>query len=69
MSTPETRKLRRRVMTPPPPSSPDLLTGVVLSVECADDEDVEWIWTETNAGRFVSGYRIIPRVPAHNTEV
>lgn len=56
-------------MTPPPPSSPDLLTGVVLSVECADDEDVEWIWTETNAGRFVSGYRIIPRVPAHNTEV
>jgi hypothetical protein len=35
---------------------------MVLNVECTEDEDVEWIWTETRDGRFVSGYRIVPRV-------
>jgi hypothetical protein len=36
----------------------------MLNVDCSQDEDVEWLWTETPAGRFVSGYRIVPRVPA-----
>jgi hypothetical protein len=33
----------------------------VLNVECAEKEDVEWQWTETLEGRFVSGYNIVPR--------
>lgn len=68
MNASESRK-PGRVMTPPSPSSPELLTGLVLSVECADDEDVEWLWTETAIGRFVSGYRIIPRVTTQKAEV
>jgi len=34
---------------------------MVLTVDCADNEDVEWQWTETVDGRFVSGYRIVAR--------
>jgi hypothetical protein len=34
---------------------------MLLNVDCADHEDVEWQWTETAEGRFVSGYRIVPR--------
>jgi len=45
----------------PEPSRPELRSSL-LNVNCADDEDVEWQWTETLAGRFVSGYRIVPRV-------
>jgi hypothetical protein len=45
----------------PEPSRPEL-RSTLLNVNCADDEDVEWQWTETPAGRFVSGYRIVPRV-------
>jgi hypothetical protein len=33
----------------------------VINVHCAEDEDVEWQWTETVEGRFVSGYRLVPR--------
>jgi hypothetical protein len=47
MKTPE-KHHRRRLVTAPPPSHPDLHTKV-LNVECADDEDVEWLWTETPA--------------------
>jgi hypothetical protein len=32
-----------------------------MNVECAEDESVEWHWTETAEGRFVSGYSIVPR--------
>ena len=53
----------RRVVAAPPPSRPGL-SAAVLDVECAEDEDVEWLWTETSGGRFVSGYRIVPRVIA-----
>ena len=51
----------RRIVPAPPPSHPGLY-ATVLNVECAADEDVEWLWTETSDGRFVSGYRLVPRV-------
>jgi hypothetical protein len=50
----------RRVVAAPAPSHPGLRSSV-LNVNCAEDEDVEWQWTETPAGRFVSGYNIVPR--------
>jgi len=28
-------------------------------VRVAEDEDVEWIWTHTPKGSYVSGYRIV----------
>jgi len=59
MSTPAPPK-RRRLVPAPPPSHPRLRSAV-LNVECAEDEDVEWQWTETAEGRYVSGYRIVPR--------
>jgi hypothetical protein len=58
MSDPGSPKLR--VVTAPEPSCPEL-RATVLNVNCAEDEDVEWQWTETAAGRYVSGYRIVPR--------
>lgn len=51
---------QRRVVAAPPPSRPEL-RSMVLTVDCADNEDVEWQWTETVDGRFVSGYRIVAR--------
>jgi hypothetical protein len=50
----------RRIVTAPPSSHPRLHSAV-LDVECADDQDVEWLWTETPHGRFVSGYQFVPR--------
>jgi hypothetical protein len=52
---------RRRLVTAPPLSHPGP-HATVLNVECADDEDVEWLWTETPEGRFVSGYQLVPRL-------
>jgi hypothetical protein len=52
---------RRRTVTAPSPSNPSL-PSPVINVECSEDEEVEWAWTETAAGRFVSGYCIVPRV-------
>jgi hypothetical protein len=49
-----------RIVPAPEPSRPDL-HNMVLSVNCAAGEDVEWQWTETAKGRFVSGYRIVRR--------
>ena len=49
---------KRQVLIAPAPSSPDLPQGVI-NVKCGKDEQVEWIWTETLVGRFVSGFRII----------
>jgi hypothetical protein len=51
----------RRVVIAPPPSHPGL-QATVLDVECAADEEVEWLWTDTPDGRFISGYQIIPRI-------
>ena len=50
----------RRIVAAPAPSHPDL-RSTVLNVYCAEDEDVEWQWTETVDGRYVSGYRLVPR--------
>jgi hypothetical protein len=50
----------RRIVPAPAPSHPDL-RSTVLNVYCDEDEDVEWQWTETAEGRFVSGYRLVPR--------
>jgi hypothetical protein len=50
----------RRILAAPAPSHPGLRPSV-LTVDCAEDEGVEWQWTETPAGRFVSGYNIVPR--------
>lgn len=59
MSEPESAK-RQRWIPAPLPSHPGL-HSTLLNVECAEDEDVDWQWTETAAGRFVSGYQIVPR--------
>jgi hypothetical protein len=53
--TPATREI-----TAPSSSHPGL-PSVVLDVECAEDKDVEWLWTETPEGRYVSGYRLVSR--------
>jgi hypothetical protein len=50
----------RRIVQAPEPSRPDL-HNTVLNVNCAEGEEVEWQWTETVNGRYVSGYRIIRR--------
>lgn len=47
-----------RVVLAPEPSRPEL-HNTVLNVYCAEDEDVEWHWTVTAGGRYVSGYRIV----------
>ena len=51
----------RRLVVAPLPSHPSLRPAVV-DVECGLNEEVEWLWTLTNAGSFVSGYRIVPRI-------
>jgi hypothetical protein len=52
---------RCRLVTALPPRHPRLHSAV-LNVECADDGDVEWLWTEMPNGRFVSGYQLVPRL-------
>jgi hypothetical protein len=61
MSEQDSNRKHRRVVPAPLPSNPRLYS-TVLSVECAEDEEVEWHWTETLEGRFVSGYRLVPRL-------
>ena len=60
MSESDPSSKRRRIVRAPPPSDPRL-RSVVLDVECAEDEDIEWHWTEAREGRFVSGYSLVPR--------
>jgi hypothetical protein len=50
----------RRLVVAPSPSHPRL-PSAVLDVECGMDEEVEWLWTLTDAGNYVSGYRIVTR--------
>jgi len=59
MSNSESPKVR--VVPAPEPSRPEL-RSTVLNVDCADDEEVVWHWTETAAGRFVCGYSLVPRI-------
>ena len=67
MSDQDSNGKRRRVVPAPAPSNPRL-HSTVLSVECAEDEDVVWYWTETIEGRFVSGYRLVPRLLSLRSE-
>ena len=60
MSLDHTRGKRLRLVIAPKPTHPRL-RSTVLNVLCREDQDVEWQWTETNRGRFVSGYRFVPR--------
>jgi hypothetical protein len=50
----------RRIVAAPPPTHPSLCP-MLLDVECTEDEDVVWIWTEMGAGSVVSGYQLVPR--------
>jgi len=52
--------MRTRRVPAPSPSHPEL-RSFVLDVECDENEEVEWLWTDTTAGRFVSGYQLVPR--------
>ena len=61
MNIDDASRTPRRVVPAPAPSSPHL-RSTVLAVECAEHEDVEWHWTETAEGRFVSGYSIVSRL-------
>jgi hypothetical protein len=58
MSSAETRP--RRIVTAPPPTHPSL-SPMLFDVECADNEEVVWTWTDTGAGSVVSGYQVVPR--------
>ena len=58
MSSVETRP--RRIVTAPPPTHPSL-RAQLLDVECADNEDVVWVWTNTGLGGVVTGYQVVPR--------
>jgi hypothetical protein len=58
MSSAETRP--RRIVTAPPPTHPSLRT-TLLDAECADNEEVMWLWTDSGAGSMVSGYQLVPR--------
>jgi hypothetical protein len=40
----------------------------VLGVYLGDDEDAQWIWTHTQNGSYVSGYRVIKRTPGAGME-
>lgn len=61
MSSQASDRKRRRIVPAPAPSNPRL-HAPILSVECAEDQDVQWQWTETAEGRFVSGYQLVPRL-------
>jgi hypothetical protein len=58
MSSAEPRP--RRIVSAPPPTHPGL-RPLILDVECAEDEEIVWLWTETAAGGVVSGYQLSPR--------
>lgn len=52
---------KRTVYAPPA----DVLPGVALSVELADDEQVQWQWSPAPDGRSrITGYEII-KSPLH----
>jgi hypothetical protein len=50
----------RRIVTAPPPTHPSL-RAMLLDVECAENEDVVWLWTDTDVGSVVSGYQVVAR--------
>jgi hypothetical protein len=57
---PQPPKRYRTILAPP--AVGEGVVNRVNSVIVADDEDVEWEWTNSPDGtRFVSGYTIVPR--------
>ncbi len=56
---------RRHTIQAPPPDNP-LTPPAVVSVEIAEGEAVEWIWSESPTGRRVTGYRIVV-IPRHSS--
>jgi hypothetical protein len=58
MSSAET--CQRRIVPAPQPTHPSL-RPLVLDVECAENEEVVWLWIETAEGSVVSGYQLVPR--------
>lgn len=50
-----------RIVSAPQTNDPRLFS-TILDVVCGLDEDVEWHWTVTDRGRFVSGYSITRRL-------
>jgi hypothetical protein len=50
----------RRTVPAPLPTHPGL-RPLILDVECAEDEEIVWLWTDTAAGSVVSGYQVVPR--------
>jgi hypothetical protein len=61
--TPFADPLTVRRMTPPG-SECYVRPSALLSINASEEEDVELIWTHTVDGRsFVSGYRLVPKLP------
>lgn len=53
-------------IVPAPLASDPRLRPTIIDVECGLTEEVEWHWTMTDRGRFVSGYSIVRRLPDLN---
>jgi hypothetical protein len=48
-------------IVPAPMEGDPRLRSTILDVVCGPHEDIEWFWTMTNRGSFVSGYSIVRR--------
>jgi hypothetical protein len=55
-------KPKRSVEAPKPTFQGALV--VFTNVLLAEDEDVQWSWTHTAKGSYVSGYQIIKKEPS-----
>jgi len=60
---------KSRVVLAPEPElmAGELAPNRVLSVELKPGEEVQWLWTSTPGGRYVSGYRIVKTRHPHGT--
>lgn len=54
------KDLNSRIV-PAPMASDPRLRSTILDVVCGPNEEVEWFWTMTDRGPFVSGYSIVRR--------
>jgi hypothetical protein len=54
------RKPPKRVVNAPMPTGQMAIAPAgIHNVFLTDNEEVEWSWTHTPAGSFVSGYRVV----------
>lgn len=60
MSNPEVKGYANRIV-PAPMASDPRLSSTILDVVCGENDEIEWHWTMTVQGRFVSGYSIVQR--------